>query len=48
MRANYAGKCWRWMCFEMLHDVDWIMVADNSEDCNVLKVLFTSKQLEVW
>jgi len=32
----------------MLHDIDWKMVAHNSEDYNALKVLFTSKQLQVW
>ena len=35
------------MCSRMLHDVDWKMVADNSEDYNALKMLFTSKQLQI-
>jgi len=35
------------MCSRFLHDVGWKMVADNSEDYNALKVLFTSKQLQV-
>lgn len=45
MRANYAGRCWRLLCSRMLNDADWKIVADNSEDYNALKVLFTSKQL---
>lgn len=46
MHANYAGRCWRLVCSWMLHDVDWKIVADNSEDHNALRVLFTSKQLQ--
>ena len=35
------------MCCRMLHDVNCEMVADNSEDYSALKMLFTSKQLQV-